>query len=77
MQKHNLDTSQGNTLNHQREIFGWGMYDWANSAFSTIVVTALLGPYLTALVEAQGGTVGLLGFQLRGATFIHIVWAFR
>ncbi|HRO23436.1 MAG TPA: MFS transporter, partial [Promineifilum sp.] len=27
-------------------------YDWANSAFSTTVVTALLGPYIKDLVEA-------------------------
>lgn len=51
------------------EVFGWGMYDWANSAFSTIVVTTFLGPYLTALAEANGGTVNLLGYPLEGAGF--------
>ncbi len=56
-------------MNKQREIFGWAMYDWANSAFSTVVVTTFLGPYLTALAEAQGGTVNLLGFRLEGAAF--------
>jgi MFS transporter, UMF1 family len=35
-------------LNDKREINGWMMYDWANSAFSTTVVTALLGPYIQA-----------------------------
>jgi UMF1 family MFS transporter len=39
-------------LNDKREITGWMMYDWANSAFSTTVVTALLGPYIQALAEA-------------------------
>jgi len=39
-------------LNDKREINGWMMYDWANSAFSTTVVTALLGPYIQALAEA-------------------------
>ncbi len=39
-------------MNDKREITGWMMYDWANSAFSTTVVTALLGPYLQALAEA-------------------------
>ena len=29
-------------VNDKKEIFGWAMYDWANSAFSTTVVTALL-----------------------------------
>jgi UMF1 family MFS transporter len=52
-------------LNDKREIFGWSMYDWANSAFSTTVVTVFLGPYLTGLVEAQvgeGGVFYLFGF---------------
>ena len=40
------------TVNDKREIFGWAMYDWANSAFSTTVVTAFLGPYLTAITKA-------------------------
>jgi UMF1 family MFS transporter len=36
-------------VNDKREIFGWGMYDWANSAFSTTVGTVFLGPYLASL----------------------------
>ena len=35
-------------VNDKREIFGWAMYDWANSAFSTTVVTVFLGPYLSS-----------------------------
>ena len=38
-------------VNDKREIFGWAMYDWANSAFSTTVVTVFLGPYLSSLAE--------------------------
>ncbi|NCP86150.1 MAG: MFS transporter [Anaerolineae bacterium CG_4_9_14_3_um_filter_57_17] len=38
--------------NNKREIFGWAMYDWANSAFSTTVVTVFLGPYLASLATA-------------------------
>ena len=37
--------------NDKREIFGWAMYDWANSAFSTTVGTVFLGPYLASLAE--------------------------
>lgn len=59
-------------MNKQREIFGWAMYDWANSAFSTIVVTTFLGPYLTALAEANGGTVDLFGYPLEGAGFFPL-----
>jgi UMF1 family MFS transporter len=52
-------------VNDKREIFGWLMYDWANSAFYTTVVGALFGPYLTALAQAavgENGTVLNLGF---------------
>ena len=42
----------------RREVFGWVMYDWANSAFQTTVVTALCGPYLTALAQSTVGDNG-------------------
>src|SRR6266850_4172222 len=45
-------------INDRREIFGWAMYDWANSAFSTTVITVLLGPYLTALAQSAVGENG-------------------
>jgi UMF1 family MFS transporter len=35
--------------NNTREIRGWAMYDWANSAFSTTVGTVFLGPYVASL----------------------------
>ena len=31
------DDSRRGGKNNRREIFGWMMYDWANSAFSTTV----------------------------------------
>lgn len=46
--------------NDRREIFGWITYDWANSAFYTIVVTVLCGPYLTALAQADVGKNGVI-----------------
>ncbi|MGQ9805775.1 MAG: MFS transporter [Chlorobiales bacterium] len=46
--------------NDKRTIFGWAMYDWAVSAFSTTVVTVFLGPYLTALAKAASDSNGLL-----------------
>jgi len=36
-------------VNDKREIFGWAMYDWANSAFSTTVGTVFLAPYVANL----------------------------
>ena len=51
--------------NDPREIFGWKMYDWANSAFYTTVVGTLFSPYLTRLAQAavgENGVVLSLGF---------------
>ncbi len=50
--------------NNPREIFGWKMYDWANSAFSTVIVGALYGPYLTEVTQrvvGENGVVAELG----------------
>ena len=44
--------------NTRREVWGWAMYDWANSAFVTTVATVLMGPYLTALAQAAAGENG-------------------
>jgi UMF1 family MFS transporter len=41
-------------INDKREIFGWAMYDWANSAFSTTVGTVFLGPYVASLASEAG-----------------------
>ena len=46
--------------NDKREIFGWKMYDWANSAFYTTVVGALFSPYLTRLAQAAVGENGVV-----------------
>ena len=46
--------------NDRREIFGWMLYDWANSAFFTTVVGVLIGPYLIALAEKAVGENGVI-----------------
>lgn len=46
--------------NDRKEIFGWMLYDWANSAFYTTVVAVLLGPYLVALAEKSVGKDGVI-----------------
>ena len=60
-------------VNDKREIFGWTMYDWANSAFSTTVVTVFLGPYLTAISKAAttdtGGLLYLGNVPIRFDSF--------
>jgi UMF1 family MFS transporter len=39
----------------RRERTGWYMYDWANSAFQTTVITVFLGPFLTSVTELAAG----------------------
>lgn len=46
--------------NNPREIFGWKIYDWANSAFSTTIAGALYGPYLTEITQKAVGENGVV-----------------
>jgi len=52
-----MATSQA-VVNDRKEIFGWAMYDWANSAFSTTVGTVFLAPYVAALARAAADAAG-------------------
>jgi UMF1 family MFS transporter len=59
-------------INDKREIRGWMLYDFANSAFSTTVVTTFLGPYLTRIIESLVGNKGsftLLGIPIAAESF--------
>lgn len=61
--------------NDRREIFGWAMYDWANSAFSTTVGTVFLGPYIASLAataaEAHAdGMARFLGLPIAPDSFL-------
>ncbi len=63
-----------NIVNDKREIFGWAMYDWANSAFSTTVGTVFLGPYLASLANqaakaSPDGMAHLLGIPIAPDSF--------
>lgn len=55
-----MQISKNILKNDRKEIFGWLMYDWANSAFYTTVIGVLLGPYLTALAQADVGERGVV-----------------
>ncbi|HZE38539.1 MAG TPA: MFS transporter [Stackebrandtia sp.] len=52
------DTAPSPQLSTRRERTGWYMYDWANSAFFTTVVTAFLGPYLTDIADKGADSHG-------------------
>ncbi len=44
----------------RREQRGWYVYDWANSAFSTTVVTLFLGPYLNEIAKNGADGAGMI-----------------
>lgn len=46
--------------NDKKEIFGWMVYDWANSAFYTTVIGVLIQPYLIALAQDELGKGGIV-----------------
>ncbi len=48
----------------KRAWFGWCLYDWANSAFATICLAAVLPVYFLSLVPAGGATISFPGFSL-------------
>src|SRR5215216_5102417 len=59
-----VNETANKTVNDRKEIFGWAMYDWANSAFSTTVGTVFLGPYIASLAAkaAESSPDGLARF---------------
>ncbi|MEV7383837.1 MFS transporter [Streptomyces lydicus] len=60
------------TAARRREQRGWYWYDWANSVYSTSVLTVFLGPYLTSVAKAAAdadGFVHPLGIPVRAGSF--------
>ncbi|MGW7487332.1 MFS transporter [Streptomyces sp. NPDC054786] len=60
------------TAARRREQRGWYWYDWANSVYSTTVLTVFLGPYLTSVAKAAAdadGFVHPLGIPVRAGSF--------
>ena len=59
------------TKNNPKTIFGWCMYDWANSAYITTVVVALLPVYFAEVI------VGPQGVMIRGTLYsATTLWGF-
>jgi MFS transporter, UMF1 family len=52
--------------NDRRTIFGWAMYDWANSAYSTVIAGAVLPAYFVSEVVGEDGWNGRSGESLFG-----------
>ena len=70
--------------NDRKTIFGWCMYDWANSAYITTAAVALLPNYFAQAVVGKAGVdifgmnmsaTALWGFMLGGAAFLVFLFA--
>jgi UMF1 family MFS transporter len=60
----------------KREIFGWAMYDFANSAFATTILAVIFNQYFATVVAGGARGVNLFGFQLHGASFFTFTVSF-
>jgi UMF1 family MFS transporter len=56
----------------KREVLGWAMYDFANSGYTTVVLTAVFNAYFVSVV-AQGAAWGTLAWTLAIAASSLIV----
>lgn len=70
--------------NDKKTIFGWCMYDWANSAYITTAAAALLPNYFAQAVVGEAGVdilgtnmsaTALWGFMLGGAALLVFLFA--
>jgi UMF1 family MFS transporter len=48
-----FDSSSLNAGVHKREVFGWAMYDFANSGYTTVVLTAVFNAYFIGVVAGN------------------------
>ncbi|HEY2928627.1 MFS transporter [Piscinibacter sp.] len=58
----------------KREVFGWAMYDFANSGYTTVVLTAVFNSYFVGVV-ANGAPWGTLAWTLTLALSSLLVMA--
>lgn len=64
----------GASLKQKRR--AWYLYDWANSAYSTTVITLFLGPFLTTLAKSieKNNLVNFFGFHIpAGSVFPYSI----
>jgi len=53
--------------------FGWCMYDWANSAFATVVLSTVLSVYFVVLVPDEGARLSIPALTFFFVTGIFIL----
>jgi MFS transporter, UMF1 family len=60
----------------KREIVGWAMYDFANSAFATTILAVIFNHYFVSVVAGGEKGVVLFGLHLHGASFFTFTVSF-
>lgn len=78
-ENHTLDNNYktNSITNIKKQRFAWYVYDWANSAYTTSVITVFIGPYLTALANSQAdkyGNLDIFGFKIfANSIFAYVI----
>ncbi len=71
-------------MNDKKQIFGWAMYDWANSAYVTTTVVAVLPAYFAAVIVPEEGfqigetllsATSLWGYMISFSAFFVFLFA--
>lgn len=62
-------------MNDKKQIFGWAMYDWANSAFITTVTVAVLPIFFVDVVVGEEG-IRIWGIVFKASTLWSFMLAF-
>jgi len=57
----------------KREIFGWAMFDFADSAFATTILAVIFNQYFATVVAGGEKGTHFLGLHLHGASFFTFV----
>ncbi|MCZ6595622.1 MAG: MFS transporter, partial [Bacteroidetes bacterium] len=51
-------------ITKKRELFGWSMYDFANSGYATTILASVLPIYFVSIVPEGGASFNFLGFSV-------------
>ncbi len=59
----------------RREIWGWAMFDFANSSYTTVIVTVAFGVYFTRLVAPPGRGDALWGWAIAAGNLVVLLFS--
>ncbi len=59
--------------NDRKTIHAWAMYDWANSAYALVIVSAIFPAYYNTVTQVNGNTkIDILGFHIENTAAYSI-----